>query len=249
MAKVGKPKTGKTKPKEREFPDGKSITEYRKYKTWSYKRWAWEFLCRNARFRQACDRVAVASDLSKSKVAKEFGLVKFKHYADVWTKSNVFPTFRDGAIRIIPNIGSEKVDKSIRILPGQVFIRFKLKTGIDTIAAIGAQLDRARVRLEKLHAEYNHVGSDRAAKNNEIAADPTSLIQCLRILDLKDNGIDSLKEIVSFLYDVKPGTKQYENLDDLVRSFRRKHRIENAHEYSIKHYRYLALRVGSPDWQ
>ena len=237
----------KTAPKKKKYPDGKSQTQYGKYKTWTYKRWAWEFLCRNTKFRQACDRAAKASELSKSKVAQEFGLVTFKHYADVQTKSNVFPVFKDGAIRIIPNISSEKLEKLVCIFPGQVLIRFKLKAEVDAIAAIDAQLKRARRRLLKLHAEYNQIGDVHAAEmDQEIATDPLSLVQYLQILDLKANGIDSTKEIAAFLYAAKPGTKQYENLDNLVRTLSRSNKIEDADEYPIKHYRYLALQLGRP---
>jgi len=237
----------KVAPKKKKYPDGKSLRQYGRYKTWSYKRWAWEFLCRNTKFRQACDRVAEASELSKSKEAKEFGLVKFKHYADVQTRENVFPVFKDGAIKTIPNISSEKLEKSVCIFPGQVLIRFKLKTEVDTIAAIEAQLGRARLQLYKLHAEYNQNGGIHAAEINEkIATDPLSLVQYLRILDLKANGIKSPNEIASFLYCAKLGTKQYENLDNLARTLRNSKKIEDADEYPIEYYRYLALRLGKP---
>jgi len=239
---------GKIVIKKKIFPDGKSLSQYGKYKTWTYRRWAWEFLCRNIKFKEACDSVAEASDELQSKVAIEYGLVKFKHYANVQTKSNVFPTFNDGAIQTIPNPSNEKLEKLVRIFPGQVFIRFKLKTEVDAIAAIEAQLERARHRLYKLHAEYNQVDGVHAAKSNQkIVTDPLSLVQYLRILDLKANGIDSTNQIASFLYGAKPGTKQYENLENLTRTLSRSKKIEDADEYPIKHYRSLALRLGRPN--
>lgn len=230
--------------KKRKFPDGTNISQYRKYKTWTYRRWAWEFLCRNTNFRLACDKVSKGSKLAKSNVAKEFGLVKFKHYADVQTRSNVFPKLKDGAIYAIPNLGNEKLEKLVRILPGQVFIRFNLKTDVDTIAAIDAQIERARRRLRKSHVEYNQIDSAHVAEGDQgIETDSSVLIQYLRILDLKANGIISVKEIAAYLNGAKPGTPQYVNIDNLTRVLRRNKTIDYVNIYPIKGYRYLALQL------
>ena len=247
MTNAGKPIVGKTEPKKKKFPDGKSISQYGRYKTWTYKRWAWEFLCRNIKFREACDRAAESESL-KSKVAKDFGLVKFKNYKDVQTKSNVFPIFKDSAIQTFPNLGKEKLKKLVSIYSGQVFIRFKLKTNVDSIAAIDAQLERARKYLYKLHTQYSQIeGVLAATVNPAISTDSISLVQYLQILDLKAYGIDSAKEIVTYLYGAKAGTKQYENIDNLTRALSRSKKLDIADTYPIEGYRYLALKLGRPD--
>lgn len=243
-----KPTKGKSEPKKKKFPDGTSLKQYGKYKTWTYRRWAWEFLCRKAEFREACDRVAGAGELAESRVAKKFGLAKFKHYADVQTRANVFPVFRDGAIKCISNLESANLEQQVRLAPGQVLIRFKLTSEIDVQAAIEAQIERAKQRLYKLRDEYSKGCTVQAPiGDGDVVAKANSLllVQYLRILDMQINGIKTAEKIASILYEARPGSIQYEKLDNLSRTTRRN--INEANKYPNGLYRYLALRLGRPD--
>jgi len=198
--------------KKRNFPDGTNISNYGKYKTWTYRRWAWEFLCRNHNFIKACIRLENGTESEKLQVARDFGLVKFKNYSDVQTRTNIFPTFKDGAIQVTPNLSKENLKKLVGIFPGQVLIRYKLKADVDAIAAIEAQLQRARKSLYKLSAQFNQIMEmPAAAIDPGVATDPISLVQYLRILDLRANGIDSVKEIATYLY----GDNRYFTGEDL----------------------------------
>jgi hypothetical protein len=189
--------------------------------------------------------VEKASELSKSKVANEFHLVKFKHYADVQTKANVFPVFRDGAIKCVANLKSENIEQLVRVLPGQVLIRFKLVSEIDALAAIDAQLERARRRLYKLHAEYDRGYAAQAPISNKgMATNPKSLVQYLRILDLQASGITEPKKIAEYIYEIRPNSSQDVNRDNLVRKINRK--LPEAQKYPKDFYLYLALKLGRP---
>ena len=54
-------------------PDGLSIARYKGHETWSYRRWAWEFLRRDDDFIRACAAVD-HNEGTEPEVAKEFHL-------------------------------------------------------------------------------------------------------------------------------------------------------------------------------
>lgn len=236
-----KPDTRSNTKKKRTFPDGTKLSQYTKCKTWTNKRWAWEFLCRNQEFIIACDKVINGTDKERAAVARKFGLVKFKHYADLWSRNNVFPNFKDGAIKSWENLGNEDIEQSICIAPDQVIIRFKLSSKLDAVKTLYAQLKRAENTLKKRLAEYNKKfsKSSEGKEINKLRAG--SFTEYLRILDMQANRINSAKKIAEYLYQIRPNSVQEMNIDSLTRSVKRK--ISYASKYPEELYRLISLKL------
>lgn len=227
--------------KKRRTYDGTNLKDYIKCNSWSYRRWAWAFLCRNSEFIKACEEVVNGDDEEKAKVAKRFGLIKFKYYMDVQSKKDGFPAFNDSAIKCWENIDNELITKEIPIYPGQVVIRFMLASEINSRQALGAQITKAKNTLNKRLIEFEKYLDQRIGKRGPKA---TSFIEYLRILDMQAHGIKKPEEIARYLYQVKPQSKEEENIDSFIRSTRRKMSSANKHAETI--YRYIALRSGTP---
>lgn len=223
----------------REYPDGTNLDQYHKCKGWPYRRWAWEFLCRNSQFIKDSDAAVNGTQQEKSRVAKKYGLVKFKYYGDVQTRRNVFPTFIDGALRILENFGDDDIHEDICIRPGQVVIRFKLVTAINSELALKRQLERAEKVLEKKRIQYLKK-INKSIKPEGIRV--SSFVESLRILDLIAAGKQD--EILEYIYPDRNPQNQREKLDSNIRSVNRK--IKTAKAYSKHLYRYVALQSGNP---
>ncbi|MDD4913348.1 MAG: DUF6499 domain-containing protein [Sideroxydans sp.] len=221
--------------KQKKFHDGKNEKDYKKCKSWSYRRWAWEFLCRNPEFQKASDRAVNGTDEEKAAVAKQFGLTKFKYYADVQTKKDGYPTFKEGAIKSWINLGPEVMRENIGIYPGQVVIRFKLTSALNAKQAVDAQINKARTVLQKNLAEFQKLLNKKIGRKNPKA---NLFPRYLRILDMQAQGMEP-KEITACLNKLPPGADE-ENLDSLVRETY-KHKA-TAEECMKLLYRYIALR-------
>lgn len=228
--------------RKKRFHDGTKRSQYEQCKSWSYKRWAWEFLCRNKQFIAACDKVINGTDKEKALVAKKYGLVQFKYYGDVQTKNNVYPLFKDGVIKIWENLSNESICKKVNIFPGQVIIRFRLASDINAELALKAQLGKAEKLLKKKLAEYEKTITKSIGKK-ELRT--SSFIESIRILDMLASGIESVEEISKHLYQIKPNSTQATNIDEVQRATVKK--ISTAKEYSEKLHRYIALKSGSPN--
>ena len=139
-------------------PDGLEVDRYKNLKSWTYRRWAWEFLRRNPDFIKACETVEPSTDDEKLAVAQQFGLKKFKHYKEGFKQKSGQPIFNIGQITSIPNLESDAPLKvRISIGPGQVMVRFDLASAMMDVRALDKQLRRAKSVLNKrleLYAKY-----------------------------------------------------------------------------------------------
>lgn len=222
--------------------DGSDPKDYERCKSWTYRRWAWEFLCHNIAFKKASDDAKNGTDKTKAIVAEKFGLVKFKYYGDVQTKSDGYPTFKAGSIGSWTNLESEISNREIQIYPGQVVIRFKLASDINAEQALNSQIAKAEVMLHKKRAEFEK-SIDSVLKKKK--PNSTSFVEYLRILDMQAHGIVEAEDIAKHLYQFDAQSLSGVDVEGKIRATRKK--IESAQEYSEKLYRYIALKSGKPD--
>lgn len=232
-----------TKPanfKKKKFPNGMDPDDYKKCMSWSYRKWAWEFLCRNIEFRNASDKAVNGTEKDRTLVAKKYGLVKFKYYEEVQTNKSIYPTFKDGAIKCRENLSSESKEEKINVAPGQIVIRFKLTAKSNVQQSLDAQIKKAKAKLKKKADEFHKLLNQKiGSKNPKANLFPTYL----RILDMQVQGLNT-KEIIRSLNSLPPeSTTKYsdiENIDSIIRGTQRY--IESAEECASTLYRYIALR-------
>ena len=226
--------------KRKKFHDGKNAKDYEKCTSWSPRRWAWEFLCRNSEFQKASDAAINGTEKERALVAKNFGLVKFKNYAEVQTKSAGYPTFKDGAIKSFENLGSEKVEEIIEVYPGQVVIRFKLTAKSNVKQSLDEQLKKAKAKLQKKTDEFHKILNRKFGTKNPKA---NLFSEYLRILDMQAQGLEE-SEILVYLNelpdDFEAKKSNIKRLDNMNRGTHRY--IKTANDCAEELYRYIALR-------
>lgn len=124
--------------------------------SWSFLRFAWEFLRLNESFKAACDKAEDSE--SKRKVAREYGLKHFVHYREEFDTSPVRIRFNGADISSWSNISTNKEkkvlpDRSLR--PGEIAIYFDLNYMLDERSkSFEKQLDQAKQTLSKRLASY-----------------------------------------------------------------------------------------------
>lgn len=174
-------------------PSGKDVTAYEGNDQWTARRWAWEFLTRNDKFRAACDKVDLNDSAGQAEIAETFGLKRFKSYLDPYEvatgkKRTGRPVFIHGAISVKSNMDpkSEKEGKvrkvSFSLGYGQVAILFNLAETMDHEAALTAQIRAATNSLERRQKKFKkNLGGISPPKRT---AHPDVFLTYVRILDL-----------------------------------------------------------------
>jgi len=124
--------------------------------SWSFTRFAWEFLRLNDKFKADCDNAEDTK--SKRKVARDYGLKHFVHYSEEFDSSPVKIRFNGADISSWSNISTNeekkvRPDRSLR--PGEIAIYFDLNFMlIEPGKSLERQLDQARQTLKKRLASY-----------------------------------------------------------------------------------------------
>lgn len=247
------------KPK-RLWPSGEDLAEYEGHENWPPRRWAWEFLRRNDRFRRACRSVDPQDIRGQKKIAREFGLREFKDYRMPFGTGRRRPKFRVNWIGYTTNAGrkSKRTISSRTLLPGQVIVRFDLASMCWDKKAIEPQLRVARKVIEEqlaIHAKAqfgaDHVVQDRRPKSD-------LLIRHLRTLDLLRRRL-SIPQIIGKLYPAltkteapkavkSKGVRTSETTELTSQEVHQSHRrkIADARHFADEGYRYLAARRKEP---
>jgi hypothetical protein len=172
------------------FPDGTSIEDYAECRSWSFHRWAWEFLRRNTKFQDACKTMATNPTPSdKLEIKDKFGLVRFKHYTDAYgaTKKER-PKFKTADVVCWPRV-SEKIFRKIKanfpkdLKPGQVLVRFDLNNVPVTPSSIKAMLGATEIYLKSAAK----IWSKEQGKTTGNRRNREDLLPLLRLLDLDHN--------------------------------------------------------------
>jgi hypothetical protein len=204
------------------------------------RRFAWEFLCRNAAFIHACD--ALTKEATKEELASialEFGLKRFKHYKEAYG-SGKKPRFRNSETSVFTDIkkgGSEHRYPRVSIRPGEVLVRFDLNYCLESPQSFAAQLRSTERRL----SYYLRLLTDRAPKtravNRRLKRGQTPLIDLLQTLDAKAAGATNAE----IAREVFPALTRGIRSDDALCAGVLKPRLEDAKEYAAT--RYLQLPV------
>ena len=171
----------------RKFPDGTDESEYEKCRTWSPRRWTWEFLARDMNFRKDCDDVSIGLK-DKEEVAKKYRLKNFKYYFEKCKGESGTPKFSMGKISWLSNLDKKIEKRPIKtsVEAGQVLIRFDLNSASLDKRALTKQLKSAEMYLNKWLSEY----SEKKPPVHSPYRD--NFITYLRLLDMLATGKKSL---------------------------------------------------------
>ena len=140
------------------FPTGLNIANYSGYQTWSNQEWAWEFLRRNIVFQARCDHIRNWPDsrLTRSwqkNIAYTFGLKKFKDYIEDFASGQTpNPKFTSDTISAWSRVDENRYKSLVlptALRPGQSLIRFDLEAMKKSKKSFNAQIQDAKIALEK----------------------------------------------------------------------------------------------------
>lgn len=175
---------------------------YKNNQKWSPRRWAWEFLKRNLEFIELCDDARNLTGDAKAAaefaVAKKFQLKKFKDYTESYSPNN--PIFLSTSIYKWKG-GSEKrkTDKTtirVKLLPGQVVIRFQVDATLNNSRAIKVQLESAKIHLERYRDDLidsakkeSLQAEDGGKRKDRFNPQPAVFLRRLKIIDAKRRGL------------------------------------------------------------
>lgn len=222
-------------------PDGLSLDRYKGHETWSYRRWAWEFLRRDDDFIRACAAVD-SNERTQRDVAKEFHLLHFKHCnMGFKSKKSPAPSYTVQAIKKWANLkcGETKelqVRLKAELAPGQVLLRFDLNQEFIVGGSLDAQLRVAKRTLEKTLTAYVEATKKKPAPKKK--PERKIFLELLRRLDavaghdVGSRGLAALQP-VDFLELESTGSSK--RTDSLMRTPR---------EYAKRVYLSLAIHTN-----
>lgn len=225
---------------ENKRPDGLDVARYENRETWSYHQWAWEFLRRNEKFIKECKLVKLGKS-SKQKVAREFGLKKYKSYTEPYLKKGSTPQFSIVTPFLWHNLGEmeRKVERvSLNLFPGQAIVRIDLAAAIEHKGAIEAQVIMAKKMIDEKVANY--ISRNKELQTSHKRKEETFGLY-IRLLDLKSARKTNL-ECAEILLKTDVGNNA--DSDELREKI--KQRLKAARMMANNDYRYLSVRDGSP---
>lgn len=216
------------------------VADYRNFREWTYKRWAWEFLRRNPEFRNAC--LAAGDDPARrAQVATEFVLKRFKRHSEGYTSGSGRPLFLSSSVSSwICDEGEESRQPKVKIKAGQVLVRFDLSVTTVDREAIEAQLRHASDIIRRRQKDY--LAAMGIAEPAKPSARPTYFLRNLRLLDLLDGKprVEPGRALSIVNANKTSRMLPAEALDKCG------HQIEAARELSGNGYKHLANRTGTP---
>lgn len=221
-------------------PKGTHLADYLGHQSWSYRKWAWEFLRRNEAFISACD-AASEDDLAKqAEIAATFKLKRFRHYG--WdfqgTKAEA-PRFLPSDVSFWSFKGTDATHHpKLSMQNGQVFVRFDVSQAILDSGAIEAQLRKAhRVLLTQLKKYVQSVGVKPPRAHKPRKDNYLRLIRLLDLLDANERKTShSLK--ASALRAVNTPTAAKLSNSEVLEKYR--HQIATARRYASSGYLFIA---------
>jgi hypothetical protein len=233
--------TKKVKIQKGNRPDGLSVDRYKGHETWSYRRWAWEFLRRDDDFIRACAAVD-RNERTEPDVAKEFHLSKFKHCnMGFKSKKSPAPRYTVQAIKKWANVNNSETNSSqvrlkAELEPGQVLLRFDLNQELIVGGSLDAQLRVAKRTLEKTLTAYLEAAKKKRAPKKK--PERKSFLELLRRLDAvagHDYGAHGLAVLQPDDFLDLDSTGSSKKMDSLMRTPR---------EYAKRVYLSLAIHTS-----
>lgn len=224
----------------RKRPNGLDLNRYEGLESWSYRRWAWEFLRRNPDFIKACKSIELeGTDEEKQEIALKFGLKKFKSYREGYESNLGTPIFSSGSISSISNLENSNgsvITKRVKISSGEILIRFDLNLAVEDKQAFEKQLRLAKLHLQKKLLTFSENHSKKIIEHKH----PVNTFGIyLRLLDLRAAGktYSACARALCNEYDQLPDHEKRASaeLPGLVSK-----RIKRAFEYANHLYQHLA---------
>lgn len=222
-------------------PTGDDPAAYTNFRKWSYRRWAWEFLRRNPRFKTAC--IEAGDDpVRQASVAQEFHLKRYKFYRESYSNGSGRPLFLSSAIASWSCAADEEARKlKLTLRGGEVLIRFDLSTTTSDAEAIEAQLRSAALVIRRRQKTY--LSAKALPEPARSSAKAIYFLRSLRLLDLLDGKLG--REPGRALRIVNESAMKTMSDAEARESGRKQ--IQQARELSVDGYRHLANRPGSPN--
>ncbi len=207
-------------------------------KTWSFSRWAWEFLRRNPEFQRRCDLVMNAQSGPRRGMAREFGLAEFKHYKESHAHGENECLWLSEAIckyDAANNDRSKSVEFSLK--RGEVALVFDLmqikKVGL---ATIDAQLSAARAVLLEYFEKLGEIAPKKRVSKE-------GLLNLLRVYDAVDYENIPQVEVAKLFYPeyFKPVAGGYDDRAEYARG-KINDQLKRARKMVESDYLYLPSR-------
>lgn len=250
----------------REFPNGRTVDDYADYEKWTNRRWAWEFLCRNKRFRSECEQLdKISPDLPEHKqvsreIARTFHLRKFIHYTTAFQRGKQGPRFNPVLMLWKIDAGATNRKTNLVVFDGQCLARFDLHPALEDAASLDAQIEYVRKELQtNLKRLRTRVAAQPAGDNSTTVSDSAQpevaknnparraiqgtrkeWLLLLRTLDAKAAGMPHA-DILELLYPERCVDEHGIAIARREWPARLKSRARKAHELAENRYLSLAL--------
>jgi hypothetical protein len=208
---------------------------------WPKKKWAWEFLRRNAEFIGLSKQVEADPQLA-GQVAEQFGLKRFKSAREPYSgKSCLVPQFSAALLRW--RARHSEVESAVhlrRMEVGELLLVLNLRHCLEKPAALAAQLRVAKSVAYRELVKFASL-SGRSLPKQERVTSVDDWLHYLRILDALKVG-KSHSEVALLVYP-----RQVRSSDDrLYRASFIKSRIESAKSFAEGRYLDIALADPRP---
>jgi hypothetical protein len=168
----------------RRNPTGLNEAAYEGYERWMLHRWAWEFLCRNDDFIDACQELGTTKNKGLSteeEIARRFHLKKFKDYREDYNFQK--PQF--DFVRVLRCTADEQeISQNVHLHQGEVLIRFNVAVALKSSNALKAQLSAAEKVLESHARMLAQQGATTLPLTKARIGTVEERIRWLRMLDL-----------------------------------------------------------------
>lgn len=223
-------------------PDGQDLKHYSGHEKWHPVRWAWEFLRRNKKFAEECERLpeGLGAEQAQKMIAEEYGLKRFKDYRDAFRGTAGPPRFH-GRIRIKSNPTDEVAPKKRKFLvhPATVVIVFDLTAELHRKGALSAQIEAASKVLNDRFKEYLANTGKKPSRSE--GPESHRLLRDLRILDLLDSGAarTQLRAIEIANHDNPLILRRIQEGDKQIVRSELKFQVAGAKALTTTGYRYL----------
>ena len=158
-------------------PEWNKVDTYpQDFNDWTYSRWAWEFLRRNVKFQEDCERVLHGSLEQRRTMARSFGLAEYKYFKEPHLVGDRCIWLPEAICKYKPG-GDKEISTMIRLKPGEVALVFDLNL-IEQVGAstLDAQLYTARTVLEEYRIQFG-------IKERKSKVTKRNLFKLLRVYD------------------------------------------------------------------
>ncbi|OZA75443.1 hypothetical protein, partial [Polynucleobacter sp. 39-46-10] len=162
---------------------------YKNWESWKPRRWAWEFLIRNAEFQMECDAAGTCDGVARQNVADRFGLKTYKHYSERFSSIRSCPSVRApkfvaGAISVHSNAENLEAERKVRLSlkPGQVAIVFDVSNGAVNGMGLELQINRATRSLISRALNYSSSFTFRSTQQ-KLDSHSKVFLKYLKLLD------------------------------------------------------------------